>query len=191
MKHSTATLARRASTSHRIFTLSCLAASVAGVALGVRSWQRYSPDSGSPTATTLDAVPGQADGGAWVSITNATWYCDHPIRPLRGDSRQVVLWDGESSVVVVADFDANVQCSSLTPAHASGTVSRLDRESKYSKHLEENGLSVNAAAEVYVLCTYCGPRNDLLGVVSGVALTLIGLGLWSWAKFQRTQPSHR
>ena len=158
----------------------CLLALVGGVALGVRAWRDYRAHARSPIETTLDGVPEHATSKAWVTLANGSWRCDHPLRPLRSNSKQVVLWDGSSSVVVIADFQSNVQCSSLTPAHARGTVSRLEPGSRYAKRLEDSGLRINEALSAYSLCTYCGPTNDLLGVLVGVLLIGIGVGGLLW-----------
>lgn len=155
----------------------CVAVFLGGVVAAAVGWQRYAEYPEAPLDVRLEDAPKHMDGNPWVTITDASWQCDHPIHPLRSDSRQIALWRTNANVVVIADFEGNMRCADLTARHARGTLDVLPRSSPYFQDLVAKGLRVAPGVTVLFLCAYCGPRNELALVLFGIPLALISLGV--------------
>lgn len=143
-------------------------ASVVGEVLTLRNYLAY---PSSPRTAALE----DAHAGEWVKLSGLALRCDR--RRTIGDYTYV-LGRSDGGRDVLASFRSNEECEPR-PRELTGTLEGL--HPNLARTLDRNGFSL-PPAEVTVLCTWCGPGNELTGcwvlgalALAGAALVWVGL----------------
>ncbi len=149
-------------------------------AYGWYSFREYRGFSAAPARLSVaEATARAARRDLWVTLADAAWRCDRPIRQPYDDATLFLIGDAAGDHPVLAYFDGRIECDEARLGPAAGVLGQINERMR--SRLDQAGLAQatdGRAAETLLLCTDCGPANSLgIAVMCGV-MALAAMGLY-------------